>query len=55
MTTKNKKMSRLTEALLETAKDMNNVGLLEEAAYEEITMRHLEMTDTAERDSSQRN
>lgn len=46
MTTNNKKTSRLTEALLETAKDMNNVGILEEAAYEKITMRHLEMKDT---------
>jgi hypothetical protein len=41
MTTKNKKTSRLTDALLETAKDMNNVGILGEAAYEKITMRHL--------------
>jgi hypothetical protein len=41
MTTKNIKTSRLTEALLETAKDMNNVGMLGEAAYEKITMRHL--------------
>ena len=43
MMAKNKKTNRLTEALLETAKDMNNVGILEEAAYEKITMRHLGM------------
>ncbi|HBA87635.1 MAG TPA: transcriptional regulator [Geobacter sp.] len=42
MTTKNKKRSRLTEALLETAKDMKNAGILGETAYEKITMRHLE-------------
>lgn len=42
MTTENKKTSRLTEALLEMAKDMREVGILGEAAYEKITMRHLE-------------
>ena len=41
MTTKNKQPSRLAQALLETAKDMQSVGLLDEAAYEKITMRHL--------------
>jgi len=45
MTTKNKKTSRLTEALLETAKDMKNAGILGDAAYDKITMRHLEMMD----------
>src|SRR6476646_10593022 len=32
--------SRLTEAFLKTAKNMNKAGILDEAAYEEITMRH---------------
>lgn len=45
MTTKIEKTSRLAEALLETAKDMKNAGILGEAAYEKITMRHLEMKD----------
>jgi putative transcriptional regulator len=45
MTTKNKKTSRLTEALLETAKDMKSAGILGEAAYEKITMRHLGIKD----------
>ena len=40
MTTKNKKISRLTDALLETANDMWDTGVLSEAAYEKITMRH---------------
>lgn len=41
MTTKNKETSRLTVALLETAKDLRGTGILDEAAYEKITMRHL--------------
>ena len=45
MATGNKKTSRLTEALLETAKDMKDVGILGEAAYSKITMRHLEAKD----------
>jgi putative transcriptional regulator len=36
-----KKPSRLTKELLETAGDMHKLGLLERAAYEKITMRHL--------------
>jgi len=40
MTKKNKKPSRLAKAMLETAKDMRRVGLLDEAAYTKITMRH---------------
>jgi putative transcriptional regulator len=42
MTVKNKKTSSLTEALLETASDMKNAGILDETAYKKITMRHLE-------------
>ncbi len=37
----NKKPSRLTKALLETAKDMQQEGILDEKAYAKITMRHL--------------
>lgn len=36
-----KKSSRLTKALLETAKDMREGGIIDETAYEKITMRHL--------------
>jgi putative transcriptional regulator len=36
-----KKSSRLTKALLETAKDMWEGGIIDETAYEKITMRHL--------------
>jgi putative transcriptional regulator len=36
-----KKTSRLTRALIETAKDMRKVGLLDQAAHEKITLRHL--------------
>ncbi|MCK9377451.1 MAG: helix-turn-helix domain-containing protein [Syntrophobacterales bacterium] len=48
MTVKNKKVTRLTQALLETAKDMQQVGILDEAAYRKITMRHLAVEDKAE-------
>jgi putative transcriptional regulator len=40
MSTGKKKTSRLTQALLETAKDMKKAGILNEAAYKKITMRH---------------
>jgi putative transcriptional regulator len=36
-----KKLSRLTEAILETANDMHEAGILDETAYEKITMRHI--------------
>ena len=36
-----KKPSRLKKALLETAKDMAEGGILDENAYKKITMRHL--------------
>ncbi len=42
MTTKN---SSLTEALLETAQDMHRVGIMDDAAYQKITIRHLGATD----------
>ena len=41
MTTKINETSRLTKALLETAKDMKNAGVLGKATYEKVTMRHL--------------
>ncbi len=47
MTAKNKKPSRLTQALLETAKDMHQAGVLDEGAYQKITMRHLGAEDKA--------
>lgn len=36
-----KQVSRLTEALLETAADMNTSGILISEAHEKITIRHL--------------
>ena len=47
MTTKNKEPSRLTQALLETAEDMKKAGILGEAVYGKITMRHLGVQDKA--------
>jgi putative transcriptional regulator len=41
MATENKKPSRLTKALLETARDMRAGGILAAASYKKITMRHL--------------
>ena len=38
MTMKNKKPSRLAKAMLETASDMRQAGLLDKAAYDKITM-----------------
>jgi putative transcriptional regulator len=36
-----KKLSRLTEALLETADDMRRIDIMDNSAHEKITMRHL--------------
>jgi putative transcriptional regulator len=36
-----KKPSRLTKAILKNAKDMWEGGILDDTAYEKITMRHL--------------
>jgi len=41
MTTKKGRPSDLTKALLESAKDMHKSGILTDAAYEKITLRHL--------------
>ena len=48
MAKENKKPSRLAQAMLETAKDMRSAGILDEAAYAKITMRHLGVKDKAE-------
>lgn len=39
MTTK--KLSRLSEALLETAGGMHRIGVMDDATYHKITIRHL--------------
>jgi hypothetical protein len=39
--------SRLTHALLETAKDMRDGGILTEPAYETITLRHVGKGETS--------
>jgi putative transcriptional regulator len=39
--TKKKKPSGLAKALLETAADMRQAALLDQATYDKITMRHL--------------
>lgn len=36
-----KKPKRITKAILETAKEMHETGILDETAYKKITMRHL--------------
>ena len=36
-----KRVSKVTEALLETAEGMHRIGLLDDAAYHKITIRHL--------------
>ena len=48
MTTKNKKNSRLTNALLETAKDMHKAKIMTQDTYDKITMRHLGHKEKAE-------
>lgn len=40
-----KRPSRLTQAMLETAKDMRSAGILGETAYNKITLRHLGTKD----------
>jgi putative transcriptional regulator len=48
MAKKNKKPGRLAQAMLETAKDMRQVGLLDEKAYAKVTMRHLGVKERVE-------
>jgi putative transcriptional regulator len=45
--TESKRPSRLAQAMLETAKDMRSAGILDEAVYNKITMRHLGVKDKA--------
>jgi putative transcriptional regulator len=47
--TRKKKLSRLEEALLETAEGMHRVGIMNDADYRQITIRHLgpQTLDTA--------
>lgn len=35
------KLSPFAEAILETAGDLHSIGLMDDAAYEKITLRHL--------------
>jgi putative transcriptional regulator len=42
MPAKKKANTRLTKELLETAKDMHASGIMSDAAYEKITMRHFD-------------
>lgn len=37
-----KKSNKLTESLLEMAKDMEELGILDKQTYKKITMRHLD-------------
>ena len=46
MKTKNRKLSPVTEAILEMADDMHRIGLMGDAAYLKITMRHLGKENT---------
>jgi putative transcriptional regulator len=48
MTGKHKKPGRLTQALLETAKDMQQAEILSDEAYGKITMRHFGAKDKSE-------
>jgi putative transcriptional regulator len=36
-----RKLSKFAEAILETAEDMHRIGVMDDAAYERITIRHL--------------
>lgn len=48
MTKENKKPSRLASAMIETAKEMRRVGVLDEVAYGKITLRHLGVEEKVE-------
>ncbi len=43
-----RKSNRLAKALLETAEGMHKAGVLDNAAYDKITLRHLGAKDTGE-------
>ena len=42
-----KKLTRLANVLLETAKDMRDAGVMDEATHAKITMRHLGSKESA--------
>ena len=46
--TESKRPRPLAQAMLETAKDMRGLGILDEAAYAKITMRHLDVKGEAD-------
>jgi putative transcriptional regulator len=41
MATKTNPNDRLTKEMLETANDMHRIGVMDDATYEKITLRHL--------------
>lgn len=45
MKKKIEKPGRLARALVETAKDMRQAGIIDEKSYENITLRHLDAKD----------
>jgi putative transcriptional regulator len=47
MTTKTKTNARLTKELLEMAEGMHKSGIMDDAAYAKITMRHLNKAEAA--------
>jgi putative transcriptional regulator len=47
MASKPKKENRLTRELLSMAKDMHTSGTIDDAAYEKITMRHINRAEAA--------
>jgi putative transcriptional regulator len=48
MKTRSKRISRLAQAMLDTADDMKTIGILDEAAHQKITMRHLGVAGNTE-------
>ncbi len=44
----NKKSNRLSDAILETAKDMFDGGIISENEYEKVTLRHLKKSKIPE-------
>jgi len=52
MTAKTKTNARLTSELLETAEGMHASGIMNDTAYEKITLRHLKRAATTGRSRS---
>jgi hypothetical protein len=48
MDMKKKKPSPLTKAVLETARDLHEAGILDASAHEKIIMRHLGRSDSCQ-------